>query len=78
MKFFTCATLLLNIPVIAGAGLAGYAKSQDQGVAQARSKHLRPVLEKRQQFSKGQPINAQGNGAPILGKYPPVLAMPEM
>ncbi|KAI4100087.1 MAG: hypothetical protein LQ339_005609 [Xanthoria mediterranea] len=31
------------------------------------SKHLRPLLEKRQQFPQGQPIDAQGNGGPILG-----------
>ncbi|KAL8940936.1 MAG: hypothetical protein Q9216_002532 [Gyalolechia sp. 2 TL-2023] len=29
--------------------------------------HLRPKLEKRQQFEQGQPINAKGNGAPITG-----------
>lgn len=41
------------------------------GLAMARpsepSKHLRPLLEKRQQFPQGQPIDAQGNGGPILG-----------
>ncbi|KAI4216181.1 MAG: hypothetical protein L6R36_009350 [Xanthoria steineri] len=41
------------------------------GLATARpsepSKHLRPLLEKRQQFPQGQPIDAQGNGGPILG-----------
>ena len=35
------------------------------------NKHLRPVLEKRQKFDEGQPINAKGNGAPILGKSEP-------
>lgn len=32
-----------------------------------QNKHLR--LEKRQQFDKGQPIDATGRGAPILGNY---------
>ena len=40
---------------------------------QAVTKHLRPVLEKRQQFSQGEPISAQGNGAPILSTYPSLL-----
>ena len=38
---------------------------------QKQSKHLRPVLEKRQssgpQFVQGQPIDGKGKGAPILG-----------
>ena len=37
------------------------------------NKHLRPVLEKRQKFDEGQPINAKGNGAPILGKSGPLF-----
>ena len=32
------------------------------------SKHLRPVLEQRQEFRHGSPINGQGKGAPILGE----------
>ncbi|KAI4176926.1 MAG: hypothetical protein LQ343_000783 [Gyalolechia ehrenbergii] len=36
-------------------------------LSDAADKHLRPVLEKRQQFEQGQPINAKGNGAPITG-----------
>jgi hypothetical protein len=31
------------------------------------SKHLRPVLERRQQFNQGEPIDANGKGGPILG-----------
>ena len=33
------------------------------------SKHLRPVLEKREtpQFSNGQPIDGKGKGGPISG-----------
>lgn len=30
-------------------------------------KHLRPVIEKRQSFDQGEPINGKGKGAPILG-----------
>ena len=34
------------------------------------SKHLRPVLEKRDppQFSVGQPVDGNGKGAPLSGK----------
>ena len=30
-------------------------------------KHLRPYVEKRQEFAAGEPIDANGKGAPILG-----------
>lgn len=33
-----------------------------------QNKHLRPVVEKRQQFEKGEPIDDKGKGAPILGE----------
>lgn len=35
---------------------------------QKGNKHLRPVLEKRQKFDQGQPISAEGKGAPFSGK----------
>lgn len=37
-----------------------------------RSKHLYPVLERRDnaQFSSGQPIDGNGKGAPISGAVP--------
>lgn len=40
-----------------------------QAAPHGQNKHLR--LEKRQQFSQGQPIDATGKGAPILGNYSP-------
>ncbi|KAL8723590.1 MAG: hypothetical protein Q9225_000132 [Loekoesia sp. 1 TL-2023] len=40
---------------------------ESQQLSSGASQHLRPVLEKRQQFAQGQPINAQGKGAPIAG-----------
>lgn len=36
-----------------------------QPAPEGQNKHLR--LEKRQQFNQGQPIDATGRGAPILG-----------
>ncbi len=33
------------------------------------TKHLRPVIEKRQQFGQGEPIDANGKGGPILGVF---------
>ena len=42
------------------------------GEAPSRApKHLRPILERRQSFDQGEPINAKGNGAPISGKPSP-------
>lgn len=32
-----------------------------------------PELSKREQFSKGQPIDDKGKGAPILGMFPAKL-----
>ena len=67
MRSSAFAVLLAGIPSFSTAGPAGYAQPQGQEPPRAPSKHLRPVLEKRQQFTQGQPINAQGNGGPILG-----------
>lgn len=42
-----------------------------QAPPQKRTKHLRPYVEKRQQFEQGQPISADGKGAPIIGQSDP-------
>ncbi|KAI9762520.1 MAG: hypothetical protein M4579_000323 [Chaenotheca gracillima] len=39
----------------------------EEGASVKRNKHLRPVVEKRQEFATGQPIDATGKGAPLLG-----------
>lgn len=44
-----------------------------QPAPKGQNKHLR--LEKRQQFDKGQPIDATGRGAPILGNYSALYAL---
>lgn len=43
-----------------------------QAAPKGQNKHLR--LEKRQQFNQGQPIDATGKGAPILGNCFPSYA----
>ena len=45
--------------------------------SQRDSKHLRPVLEKRQQsgFDQGQPFDGKGKGGPISGIVLDVLAI---
>ena len=35
--------------------------------SRSTSKHLRPVLEKRQTFAQGQPADGKGKGAPLNG-----------
>ena len=39
-----------------------------EDLSSRQSKHLRPVVEKRQQFKQGEPIDAKGKGGPILGE----------
>ena len=67
MRFSVTALLLAGFPIFSIASPAANPQSQGPESPRAPSKHLRPVLEKRQQFAQGQPINAQGNGGPILG-----------
>ena len=67
MRFSAFAVLLAGIPTLTSAGPAAYPRPEGQQSPRAPSKHLRPVLEKRQQFAQGQPISADGKGAPILG-----------
>ena len=61
MKIPSWIVLLAAVVGVALAGPTGNAQPR------TRTKHLRPVFEKRQQFAQGQPVNAKGNGAPILG-----------
>ena len=65
--------LLASISSFSSAGPTNDAISSRQKLDSRVNKHLRPVLEKRQEFDEGQPINAKGNGAPILGKSQPLL-----
>ncbi|KAI9652369.1 MAG: hypothetical protein M1831_006847 [Alyxoria varia] len=67
MRFTASAVLFASTLSISAASPASYASPQGQKSSKQQSKHLRPVLEKRQQFAQGQPINAAGDGGPILG-----------
>ena len=63
--------LLLTALCLSGIAVAGPVPDALEGrqvPPQRASKHLRPVLEKRQQFEQGQPISKDGKGGPILGK----------
>ena len=44
-----------------------------QAAPKGQNKHLR--VEKRQQFNQGQPIDAAGKGAPILGNSSPSYSL---
>ena len=60
-----------TIQVVVGSPVARFDEIRDAGV----SKHLRPVLEKRDgppQFTVGEPIDGKGKGAPISGKEKPI------
>jgi hypothetical protein len=69
MKYSSILCLLLTAApaVYASPVLPAPKLSSPQGITQA--KHLRPVIEKRQQFAQGEPIDANGKGGPILGQY---------
>ena len=70
MRLSAFTILLAGIPRFSVAAPAGYARPQVRELPRAPSKHLRPVLEKRQQFTQRKPINAAGKGGPILGTWP--------
>ena len=67
MKYSSALTLLLvAAPVVYSGPLASAPKiTSPRNVS--GSKHLRPVLERRQEFNQGEPIDANGKGGPILG-----------
>ena len=73
MRFATISLLLASIPSLSSASPTNNVISSRQNVNLKVNKHLRPVLEKRQEFDQGEPINAKGNGAPILGKSQPLF-----
>jgi hypothetical protein len=67
MKYSSALCLLLAAaPAVYAGPLAPAPKiSSPRGTSSA--KHLRPVLERRQEFNQGEPIDANGKGGPILG-----------
>ena len=70
MKFDS--SILLATLALAYLGLATpVARPKFRFPSGGVSKHLRPVLEKRDtaQFVEGQPIDGKGKGAPISGIY---------
>lgn len=69
MKF---TPLLLSVLGLATVSLAAPTQSDAQPDAQPgprKTRHLRPVFEKRDgpQFTAGQPIDGKGKGAPFSG-----------
>ena len=61
---------LVAVPLIAFLPIASATPVVPLGVPEGRvSKHLRPVLEKRDppQFTVGQPVDGSGKGAPLSG-----------
>lgn len=68
MRFFAfiVASVCLSSTCIAGPLAEELSKRQDRPSSQ--NKHLRPVVEKRQQFAQGEPVDANGKGCPILGR----------
>lgn len=68
MRHAIVLLLLASISSFSSASPTNSVISSRQNLNPKVNKHLRPVLEKRQKFDEGQPINAKGNGAPILGK----------
>lgn len=67
MKTSLISWLLLGILNSSVASPRPYSLPENGRRSNTAGKHLRPVLEKRQQFDQGEPINAKGNGAPIAG-----------
>lgn len=60
--------LLTSFSSIPITNIAATMDTKPGGASSRTPKHLRPVLERRQSFAQGEPINAKGNGAPISGK----------
>lgn len=60
------ATVCLSSTSFAGPVAENLSAREDHQSRQSR--HLRPVVEKRQQFNQGEPIDAKGKGGPILGE----------
>lgn len=65
------SALVLATACLCGTSFAGPVAedlSARQEQPSRQSKHLRPVVEKRQQFKQGEPVDATGKGGPILGE----------
>ncbi len=69
MKLFELLLVSLWLSGTSVAGPVAEGIHQREALPPKQNKHLRPVLEKRQQFDKGEPIDAKGKGSPILGEY---------
>ena len=73
---------LLSVASIALLPFGGATPVAPLGIPEGRvSKHLRPVLEKRDppQFSVGQPVDGNGKGAPLSGNgYVFTLSSPKL
>ncbi|KAL8792146.1 MAG: hypothetical protein Q9195_005242 [Heterodermia aff. obscurata] len=67
MKHAIVLLLLASISSFSSASPTNNVIPSRQNVNPKINKHLRPVLEKRQEFDEGEPIDAKGKGAPILG-----------
>ncbi|KAL8833817.1 MAG: hypothetical protein Q9170_004077 [Blastenia crenularia] len=67
MKRSILAWLFLSILDFACARPTTNSLPKSQQFTRRTNEHSHPVLEKRQQFAQGEPINAKGNGAPIGG-----------
>lgn len=65
------STILLLLSSISSILTVSIATATDIKSGEA-PKHLRPVLERRQSFEQGEPMNSKGNGAPISGKPSPL------
>lgn len=70
MRFFRVILLLASSASFSTSGPVLSGREGNLNSAPSKSKHLRPVIEKRQEFAQGEPLNAKGDGGPILGKRP--------
>ena len=68
MKLSAIALLFVGISQLSTARPTTGSLSKDYELLKAMNEHLSPILEKRQQFTQGEPINAKGNGGPIAGR----------
>lgn len=69
MKYTSTLCLLLTATAAVYAGPVVPAPKLSSPRSLPQSKHLRPYVEKRQQFAQGEPVDGKGKGAPILGQY---------
>jgi hypothetical protein len=67
MKYSSALCLLLAATPVVQAGPLVPAPKISSPRGTSGSKHLRPVLERRQEFNQGEPIDGTGKGGPILG-----------